>query len=88
MNEIEALEPKTTDAKPLTNILVNYYKNNETTNPQLEIELAMAFERHIIRIHTNKRYHQALTEIEGRIVNRTISVAYLVQILAILRQPF
>lgn len=86
--EIEALEPKTTDDKVLTNILINYYKNNQVSTPQLEIELAVSFERHIIRIYTNKRYHQALNEIESRIIARTVSAAYLLQILAILRQPF
>ena len=86
MLEIEALEPRTTDAKPLTNVLMDYYKNNEVSTPQLEIELARAFERHIVRIQTNKRYHQALNEIESLIINRNISAPYLVQILTILRQ--
>jgi len=84
MTEIESLEPKTTDAKTLTNILTNYYQNNQILTPQLEFELAIAFEKYIIKIHTNKRYHQAINEIESHIFARTISSDYLQQILAIL----
>ncbi|CAH6419876.1 Hypothetical protein HVR_LOCUS955 [uncultured virus] len=88
ISEIEVLEPKTTDDKVLTNVLINYYKNNQVTTPQLELELANAFEKHIVRIQTNKRYHQALSEIEGRIINRTLTREFLLQILVILRQSF
>lgn len=87
MLEIERLEPTITDDKSLTNILINYYKNNQISTPQLELDLAFAFQKYIVRINTNKRYHQALSEIESHIINRTVSAPYLMQILTILTQP-
>jgi hypothetical protein len=84
---IEALEPRIVGDNPLTNILTQYYRNNKTTNVQLEIELARCFEKFCIKNLTNKRYHQAINEIESRIINRTITADYIQQIIFILNQP-
>lgn len=82
---IEELQPSNTDSKILSNILINYYKNNNSCT-QLELELSHAFENYITKVYTNKRYHQALGEIESHIASRTISSEYLLQMLNILLQ--
>lgn len=85
--EIETLEPKLTNTKTFTNILVNYYKNDKHITLELELQLANAFENYLSQIHTNKRYHQAISEIELKITNKTITHEYLYQIRNILCQP-
>lgn len=85
--KIEALEPKNIDEKILINILINYYKNNQAQSPELELEIARAFEKYMVKLYINNRYHQALGEIESRLLNRTITHKYLQEILMILANP-
>lgn len=85
--EIESLEPTSIDSSNLVNILIHYYKNNQVTTPQLELDLATAFQKYNTKLLINKRFHQALTEIETRILNNTINQEFLSQIFSILNQP-
>jgi hypothetical protein len=84
---IEALEPKITNTRELTNIFVTYYKNSQIMIPGSEIDLARAFEMHIMNLSINKRYHQSLNEIETHIINRSLTPQYLSLIYQILSQP-
>jgi len=84
---IESIAPSTTGDKVLTNIMTDYYKNNLETSPMYELEVARAFEHHIIRIYINKRYHQAISEIERNILARTLTHDKLNVLLDILRRP-
>lgn len=86
MNQIEHLEPSVTNENTLTKLLTQYYKTNQCT-PKLEHDLGRAFESYIIHQYTNKRYHQAMHEIEKRIIDRTVTPEYLLSILQILNQP-
>jgi hypothetical protein len=58
-----------------------------TKGPKLELELASAFEQYIKKIQINKRYHNALSEIEQKINKHTITLEYLNQIFIILKNP-
>jgi hypothetical protein len=87
VNTIETMVPRTTDDRSLPTVLMEHYRNDGASSSQYELEVARAFERHICRMYLNKRYHQAISEIEQRIIARTVTEAYLRTILDLLRQP-
>lgn len=87
MGAIEAIAPALTNEKSLTTVLMEYYRNEGASSSNFEHDLARTFERHILRLHLNQRYHRALHQIEHRIINRTVTAEYLQEILSILKQP-
>lgn len=87
-SQIEALEPKTTSDKTFTNILEAFYKNsNESNSSSLKIKLAMVFETHIILLYTNKRFHEAINNLEREINNNTLNKKYIKQLITLLKSP-
>lgn len=83
----EAAAPKVVDTTVLTNVLMLYYKNNQISTPEIELELARAFEKYMVSAHIQNRYQRAASELEGKLLNRTLSPGDIREMLYLLTQP-
>lgn len=74
MVTIESLEPKQPNINAFNNVLLKYYRNNQQSNPMLELELALGFEKYINNFYNNKYYQNAITQLETSIQRQTVTL--------------
>jgi hypothetical protein len=85
--QFEAAAPKPVDTTVLTNVLMLYYKNQQVATPEIESELARAFERYMLSAHTQHRYQSAASELERKLVARTLRQDDVLALLVLLGRP-
>lgn len=85
--QIEGMAPSTTNDSTLVHSMIEYYKHQAQVTPKLEMEAAKAFEKYIVKMTTNKRYQQALNEIETHCQKQTLVPGLLSKLIMLLNKP-